>query len=138
MTTEDPYSTESHTSALLKYGAEYRRIRLADQDMLNTDEAALLTGTSRVTINLWIKKARCIGLTQMRRGFKLPRWQFELDIFPTIEPVFNALQTHDGWQVLAFFETPHPALDNMPPRLALERGADPKRIVDLATAAAYE
>jgi len=31
----------------------------------------------RVTINDWIKSGRCIGVSNLRRGFKLPRWQFE-------------------------------------------------------------
>jgi len=28
-------------------------------------------------INAWIKSGRCIGVSNLRRGFKLPRWQFE-------------------------------------------------------------
>lgn len=130
----DAYATETQTDSLLKRGADYRRKRLASSDMLSTDEAAELVGSSRVSINLWIKKGKCIGLTQIRRGYKLPRWQFEPMIFPVIKLVSDALQTRDGWQLLAFFESAHPALGDLPPRLALERGTNSQRIVELATA----
>lgn len=42
--------------------------------MITTDEAAEMAGTSRVTINAWIKRGRCIGVANLRRGFKLLRW----------------------------------------------------------------
>lgn len=128
------YATDAKTDALIQRGAEYRRKRLASTDMLSTDDAAALAGTSRVSINLWVKKGKCIGLTQTRRGYKLPRWQFEPEIFSIIAPVSNALGTHDGWQLLAFFESPLAALEDLTPRLALERGMDPQRIIELACA----
>jgi len=28
-------------------------------------------------INAWIKSGRCIGVSNLRRGFKLLSWQFE-------------------------------------------------------------
>jgi len=31
----------------------------------------------RVMINAWIKSGRCIGVSNLRCGFKLPHWQFE-------------------------------------------------------------
>jgi len=53
-------------------------------DMISTDEASLLSGTTRVTINTWIKSGRCIGVAHLRRGFKLPCWQFEPTIWPAL------------------------------------------------------
>ena len=128
------YATEAQTAALLRLGAQYRRQRIDASDMITTDEAAILSGTTRVTINNWIKSGRCIGVTHLRRGFKMPKWQFEPYVFPVIRSLYDALGTRDGWQLLSFLETPHDALDGLAPRIALEQGVSGERIVDLATA----
>ena len=130
----DPYATETQTTDLLRRGADYRRERMNASDMLTTEEAAELSGTTRVTVNAWIKSGRCIGVAHLRRGFKMPKWQFEPYVFPVIEQVCESLGTTDGWQLLSFLETPLPALDDLAPRTALERGISAKRIVELATA----
>ena len=130
----DPYASEAQTDALLRSGAAYRRERMQAADMITTDEAAELAGTSRVTINAWIKTGRCIGVSHLRRGFKLPRWQFEPFVFPHLQPLSQALGSADGWQLLAFLESPHPALDGQTPRVALEQGMDANRVLGLATA----
>ena len=75
--TADPYASEAQTTALLRSGAAYRRERIQAADMITTDEAAELAGATRVTINAWIKAGRCVGVAHLRRGYKLPRWQFE-------------------------------------------------------------
>lgn len=130
----DPYASEAQTLALLRRGAEYRLQRINASDMITTDEAAELSGTTRVTINAWIKSGRCIGVSHLRRGFKTPKWQFEPYVFPVVRSLSQALGTIDGWQILAFLETPHEALDGLSPRIALEQGALSQRIVDLAAA----
>lgn len=130
----DPYASEAQTAALLRRGAEYRLQRINASDMITTDEAAELSGTTRVTINAWIKGGRCIGVTHLRRGFKMPKWQFEPYVFPVIQSLSQALGTTDGWQMLSFLETPHEALDGLAPRIALEQGVSGQRIVDLAAA----
>jgi hypothetical protein len=132
--TADPYATEAQTAVLLRLGAQYRRQRIDASDMITTDEAADLSGTTRVTINAWIKSGRCIGVTHLRRGFKMPKWQFEPYVFPVIHSLFEGLGTTDGWQMLSFLETPHEALDGLAPRIALEQGVSGQRIVDLAIA----
>lgn len=130
----DTYASEAQTDALLRSGAAYRRERMQAADMITTDEAAELAGTSRVTINAWIKAGRCIGVSHLRRGFKLPRWQFEPFVFPHLLSLSQALGTTEGWPLLAFLEGPHPALDGQTPRVALEQGVDAKRVLGLATA----
>jgi hypothetical protein len=45
-----------------------------------------------------------------------------------------ALGSTDGWQLLAFLESPHPALDGQSPRTALEQGTSAQRVINLATA----
>ncbi|WP_291914177.1 hypothetical protein [Limnohabitans sp.] len=130
----DPYASEAQTNALLRFGAQYRLQRIQAADMITTDEAAALSGTTRVTMNAWIKSGRCIGVSHLRRGYKLPRWQFEPFIFSVIAPMAAALASTDGWQLLAFLESPHPALDGQSPRTALEQGTPAQRVINLAMA----
>ena len=132
--TFDLYAREAQTTVLLRHGAEYRRQRINASDMVTTEEAAELSGTTRVTVNAWIKGGRCIGVTHLRRGFRIPKWQFEPYVFPVIQALSEALSTNDGWVLLSFLETPHEALDGLAPRIALEQGVPGRRIVELATA----
>jgi hypothetical protein len=132
-----PYATAAQTAAVLRSSAQYRRERMDAADMITTDEAAALAGTTRVTVNSWIKSGRCIGVAHLRRGFKLPRWQFEPAIWPALQPVAKQLGTSDGWQLLAFLESSATALDGQTPRAALEQGTPLDRIVALATAEAH-
>jgi hypothetical protein len=99
-----------------------RQQRLQAQDMISTDEAAELASTSRVTINAWIAKGRAIGLTQTKRGFRMPRWQFEPRIWEALPNLSAALGTKEGWALLAFLESPHGGLGGRTPRQAMEQG----------------
>ncbi len=130
----DPYATAAQSAAVLRSGAEFRKNRMAAADMLTTDEAAELAGVSRVTINAWIKQNRCIGIANLRRGFKLPKWQFEPQVFELIQPLFEALGTTDSWSVLAFLENSQEALDRRTPLVALAQGESAERILQLAMA----
>jgi hypothetical protein len=134
---DSPYTTAAQTQALLRSGAQYRRERMDAADMISTDEAAALAGTTRVTVNAWIKAGRCIGVAHLRRGFKLPRWQFEPAVWPVLQPLAKALGSNDGWQLLSFLESPATALDGQTPRAALEQGATLERMLALATAEAH-
>jgi excisionase family DNA binding protein len=118
---------------LVAHGAEYRMKRLSAGDMLSTEEAAALAGTSRMTINQWIKSGRCVALTQLKRGYRLPRWQFDQPIWKHLPEIVARLDTHDGWSLLTFLESPHPSLDGVSPRIALEQGAS-TRVLNLAMA----
>jgi excisionase family DNA binding protein len=121
---------------LVARGAVYRVNRLSAGDMLSTEEAAALAGTSRMTINQWIKAGRCIALTQLKRGYRLPRWQFDPAVWEHLPEIVSGLATHDGWSLLTFLESPHPALDGLSPRAALEQGAS-TRVLNLAMAEAH-
>lgn len=130
----DPYATAAQSAAVLLSGAEFRKNRIAAADMLTTEEAAELAGVSRVTINAWIKQGRCIGISNLRRGFKLPKWQFEPQVFELIQPLFEALGTTDSWSLLAFLENSQEALDRRTPLVALAQGESAERILQLAMA----
>lgn len=101
--------------------------------MVNTDEAAALASTTRVTINAWIAKGRAIGLTQTRRGFRLPTWQFEPLLWEALPALTKALGTTEGWALLTFLETPLGGLQGMTPRQAIEQGKA-ARVIELASA----
>lgn len=108
--------------ALLANSLAARQRRLGAADMISTDEAAQLVQATRVTINAWIAKGRAIGLTQTKRGFRLPRWQFEPSMWDTLPRLSAALGTAEGWAILSFLETPHGALNGIAPRQAIEQG----------------
>lgn len=99
--------------------------------MISTDEAAEMTGTTRVTVNAWIAKGRAIGLTQSKRGFRMPSWQFDSPMWDLLPGLSQALGTTEGWALLSFLETPLGGLDGATPREAIERGAG-ARVIDLA------
>ena len=125
------YLSSSETRALLANSLANRQQRLQAQDMISTDEAGELVNTSRVTINAWIAKGRAIGLTQTKRGFRMPRWQFEPRIWEALPHLSAALGTKEGWALLAFLESPHGGLGGRTPRQAIERG-EVARVIELA------
>jgi hypothetical protein len=117
--------------ALLAGSLAARQQRLAAADMISTDEAAQLVATTRVTINAWIAKGRAVGLTQTKRGFRMPRWQFEPSMWEALPKLSTALGTTEGWALLSFLESPHGALDGRSPRQAIEQG-QAGRVIDIA------
>ena len=128
-----PYVSTAQTKALFASSLAGRMQRLDADDMVSTDQAAELVGTTRVTVNAWIAKGRAIGLTQTRRGFRLPRWQFEPAYWDAIPKLSNVIGTTEGWALLAFLETPLGALGGKTPRTAIEQGKL-ARVLELAAA----
>ncbi len=119
---DSAYATVEETRALMASSQAARAARLAASDMLSTDMAAEFTGVSRVTINAWIAKGRCIGLSQVKRGFKLPVWQFDPVLWDAIPKISAALGVKEGWALLSFLESQNGALDGQTPRAAIEQG----------------
>ena len=136
MPKKSDYLSVEETAELLAQGAEARRKRLDAADMISTDEAAELAGATRKTVINWIDKGRAIGLSQTKRGFKLPRWQFEPAMWAAMEKLAPALGVTEGWAILAFLETPLGGLDGRTPRQAIEQG-EAERVVQLAEAEGY-
>ena len=116
------YVPAAEVRSLLANSLAARQQRLGAADMISTDEAAQLVQTTRVTINAWIAKGRAIGLTQTKRGFRMPRWQFEPAMWAAIPKLSAALGTTEGWALLSFLESPHGALEGLTPRQAIEQG----------------
>lgn len=119
-----PFATSSETADLLRAGAEVElpQRRACAVDMILIDDAAHLVGASTRQVEAWIRVGRCIGLVAQGGEFRLPRWQFEAGIWPLLRDLAGSLGTADGWAMLAFLETPHPALDGRSPRSVLEQG----------------
>ena len=130
------YVSTAETRALLANSLTSRMQRLRGEDLISTDEAAELVGTTRVTVNAWIAKGQAIGLTQTKRGFRMPRWQFEPRMWASLPALSAALGTRDGWALLAFLESPHGGLNGLTPRQAIERG-EVERVMEIATAEGY-
>jgi hypothetical protein len=116
------YVPAAEVRSLLASSLAARQQRLGAADMISTDEAAQLVQTTRVTINAWIAKGRAIGLTQTKRGFRMPRWQFEPSVWATLPKLSAALGTAEGWALLSFLESPHGGLNGITPRQAIEQG----------------
>jgi hypothetical protein len=116
------YVPAAEVRALLASSLAARQQRLGADDMISTDEAAQLVQTTRVTINAWIAKGRAIGLTQTKRGFRMPRWQFEPSVWEALPKLSASLGTVEGWALLSFLESPHGALNGITPRQAIEQG----------------
>lgn len=129
-----PYASADATAAVLARGQAARLLRLDAPDMVATDAAARLAGATRATIVAWIGNGKCIGLQRPTRGYRLPAWQFEPEVFAAIAPIAAAMETTDGWALLSFLETPHGGLDGRTPRQALEQGLR-ERVLALAAAA---
>lgn len=116
------YVPAAEVRSLLANSLAARQQRLGAADMISTDEAAQLVQTTRVTINAWIAKGRAIGLTQTKRGFRMPRWQFEPSVWAALPKLSAVLGTAEGWALLSFLESPHGGLNGITPRQAIEQG----------------
>ncbi len=116
------YVPATEVRTLLANSLAARQERLSAPDMISTNEAAQLTQTTRVTINTWIAKGRAIGLTQTKRGFRMPRWQFEPSMWDSLPRLSAALGTVEGWALLSFLESQHGGLNGITPRQAIEQG----------------
>lgn len=135
--TKDLYATAAETAALLRDGGKYRRHRVRAADMITVDEAASFMKVDVSTISAWTSGGRCIAVAGPDGEMRMPRWQFELLAWPSIQPIAECLGTKDAWQVLDFLETPTPALDGLTPRVALEQGTPLARVLAVAMAESH-
>ncbi|PTT21645.1 hypothetical protein DBR12_06125 [Acidovorax sp. HMWF029] len=133
----DSYASVADSAALLGAGDKFRRDRMEAADMISTDEAASLLGVGRCRVNAWVESQRCIGISNPDDGYRLPRWQFEHQMWPMLQLVASALGAADGWQVLAFLEAPARGLGGHTPRSAIEQGVPVQRILAIAAAESH-
>jgi len=115
---EDPL-----TAARLR-GVE-RQQSLVDKSggVLKGEKAAELLGISRQAVDKRRRQGRLIGLTQGRRGYAYPVWQFEGGkTLANLEKVLDRLQDHDPWMQLTFFLNANDRLDGSSPLDMLRSG----------------
>ena len=125
------YTPGVRTGALWEASEAFRAERLNAGDMVSTEEAASIAGTSCETIEAWIAKGRAIGVSEAGRDFRLPRWQFEPALWNALDRISEALAVNEGWAILCFLESAHGGLDGRTPRAAIEQG-DALRVIELA------
>jgi hypothetical protein len=90
---------------------------------IGVDEVANLLGLTRQAVDKRRREGRLIGLTQGRRGFVYPIWQFEQGgTLNHLETVLGALRKHDPWMQLSFFVNPSARLAEASPLELLREG----------------
>ena len=90
---------------------------------IKVEEVAGLLGITRQAVDKRRREGRLIGLTQGRRGYAYPVWQFERGGTLThLERVLDALRKHDPWMQLSFFVNPNARLSETSPLEALREG----------------
>ncbi len=90
---------------------------------LSAEQAAQWLGISRQAVDKRRRRGLLIGLTQGRRGYAYPVWQFEAGrTLPHLEKVLEALSGHDPWMQMTFFLNGNDRLDGQRPLDALRQG----------------
>ena len=72
--------------------------------VLSGAQVARILDISRQAVDKRRKQGQLIGLTQGKRGYAYPAWQFEGGkMLAHLTKLLDALRTHDAWMQLAFF-----------------------------------
>jgi len=127
----NPYISRTETRKLMAQSVMAVNQRIMAGDMLKVADAANAVGATARDIRQWVTEGRCVGVSTASKAMRLPRWQFDLDVWPWIQAIADALGTTDGWSLLSFLESPRGALNGRTPRQALEQG-DPTQVIQLA------
>ncbi len=91
--------------------------------VLSAEETAHLLSISRQAVDKRRRQGQLIGLTQGRRGYAYPVWQFENGrTIEHLEKVLHALRDHDPWMQLIFFLNANDRLNGITPLQALRAG----------------
>jgi hypothetical protein len=84
---------------------------------------ARLRGVERQAVDKRRRQNRLVGLTQGRRGYAYPIWQFEGGkTLANLETVLDRLRNHDPWMQLAFFLNANDRLGGSSPLEMLQSG----------------
>ena len=129
------YAEARTTKDLLKAGSRARAVRLAAADMLTVDQVAKLLDVNPLEVLRWSSRSQCIGVVDAKGVLRLPKWQFQPEIWLLIEDLLECLGATDSWQLLSVLESPVESLAGLTPRAALERGLPMGQV--LAAAVAY-
>ncbi|HVV45959.1 MAG TPA: hypothetical protein VHC72_12175, partial [Bryobacteraceae bacterium] len=109
-----------------------RRMLTGEGGLLSAEKAGELLAMSRQAVEKRRKAGRLIGVSLGRRGFGYPAWQFsEQGTLRGLEPVLDALKSHDAWTKLVFFTSENAATDGKRP-LDVLRSGDIDKVVAAA------
>lgn len=102
--------------------------------IVSAGRMAKLLGISRQAVDKRRRRGRLLGLTQGRRGYAYPLFQFANGTtIQGLNEVLDALRSHSPWMQLAFFVNPNERLAGRTPLDALRRG-DAEGVVQTAGA----
>jgi hypothetical protein len=105
-------------------GSELRQEMLKNSGgVLSSGKVAELLNVSRQAVDKRRAANRLLALTQGRRGYSYPSFQFEeAKTLDGLEEVLKNLSALDPWMQLKFFTSPHERLGNKTPIEALRTG----------------
>jgi hypothetical protein len=110
-------------AAKLRGVEQMKQLIEAGGSVLRASEVADLLGLTRQAVDKRRTQNRLIGLTQGRRGYAYPRFQFaESRALAGLEDVLGALPDADPTGQLIFFVNPNDFLDGETPADALRQG----------------
>ena len=89
---------------------------------LSGEQAAKQLGISRQAVDKRRGLNKLIGLTQGRRGYAYPAFQFDSNVLEHLEEILEALQAVDPWTQLGFFVNSSGILNDKTPLEELRAG----------------
>lgn len=126
--------TDPLASAKLRGVEAQQKLLKAGGGVLSAEEAGELLGISRQAVDKRRRQGQLLGLTQGRRGYAYPAWQFEKGrALSNLGNVLEILRNHDPWMQLAFFLNPNDRLAGASPADVLRAG-DVERVISAAQA----
>jgi hypothetical protein len=100
-----------------------KRLLALGGGVMRSAEVAEFLGLTRQAVDKRRAQNRLVGLTQGRRGYAYPRFQFSDDgTLPGLTEVLAALNVTDGWSQLLFFVNPNDFLNGRSPESELRKG----------------
>lgn len=110
-------------AAKLRGREQAEQLKLAGGGVVSSEQAAALLGITRQAVDKRRTQNQLIGLTQGRRGYGYPRFQFVgSSTLPGLEDVLKVLGAGDPWMQLAFFVNPNDRLNGRTPEKELLEG----------------
>ena len=90
---------------------------------LSSQQVAEVLGISRQAVDKRRASSQLLALTQGRRGYSYPRFQFEEgNTVAGLEEVLARMKGLDGWMQLVFFTSPNERLEGKTPIASLRQG----------------
>lgn len=118
MAAKDPLA-----AARLRGAKRQQGLLEASGGVLSGEEAAKILGISRQAVDKRRRQSQLIGLTQGKRGYAYPAWQFEGGrTVANLEKVLARLRSHDPWMQLTFFVNANDRLNGRSPLEQLRSG----------------